>query len=122
MKNIKPFLRIIPEIILILIVIFYWQDAGLRNPVAPVLMGLLLMQLLLRRKTSGLIVSCIFLFLSLWMVLACLSDAMKIEEMNHKAWTFLFFGIGFLSLLGISSTLMFVKYVNQKELKNLQTN
>lgn len=121
MKKLTPIYRILPELILVLVVISYWRDTGLRNPVAPVLMGLLLFQLILRIKTSGLIVSCLFLVLSLWMVLAFLSDAVLIDEMTEKTKTFLVYGICMVTVLCAASTCMFVKYVNKKVAIGRQT-
>ena len=102
------------------LVIEYWMDTGLTNTVAWVLMALLILQLILQRALFSFIIAGLFVFLSAWMTLAFLSDAVKITELTTRAIEFILYGIFICGLLLTASVFMIVKYAGKLEAKNKQ--
>jgi hypothetical protein len=114
MKKIKFLSQFLGDFILISVVFYYWYDTGLTNPFACGLMSLLILQLVLQRIMLGLVVGAIFSFLTLWMALAFISDAIKIPDVTTQAITFICFGVVFCGLLLTGSILMIFKYATKK--------
>ena len=119
MKKLLPFLRWIPEVVLIGVSIIYWEFAGLTiNFIAITLIVLLLLQILLKRNLLGLTLGYLFGFLSLWMVLAVLYEFAEYCSLTEEAQNMLFFGGGICLTSLLMSTLLVLKYIDKpSELK-----
>ena len=98
----------IPEIYLLASAVFYWVSTTLLNPFAVCLVAVLLILFIKKTKTLGVIVSLLFLFLSLYMVLALLSEVNEFPSFNTRAKQLLGFGGAW---LGLNVTLAFVMLV-----------
>ena len=106
---------IIPELFLIVSVIYYWNlTANLFNPVAIVLLGVLTYQIVSEKTISGLLISSIFIFLNLFMVLALLSELSEFEVINQNYNNLVIFGSLYLSLNLLVGGIMFFKYLKLK--------
>lgn len=82
-----------PELLLIASVIIYWVlTAMLVNPVAILLIVLLVAQLRFKNKTFGIILSFIFMLLSAYMMLAIFSDIVHLDFFYPRGLLMLCFG------------------------------
>lgn len=111
MKNSKRLLLMLPEILLIAAVIFYWIYSGMRfNPVAIVLLIILIIQIILRNKILGLIIPGFFIVAGLYMLMALKSEVSEFPVFNAEAGKLMGVGlIYFISVIFISG-LMIYKY------------
>lgn len=101
----------IPEIYLIASTIYYWIMTGtLFNPVAIGLLALLVTLIVLKNRTFGMITSILFLALSLYMVLALVSELSKFSSFNKNAQELLLFGSIYLSINILVSIFMILKW------------
>lgn len=114
-RLLRKILAYVPEIILVIIVSWYWINSGIRNPLAPVLMGLLLAHCYLQRSTFALMVGALFLFLGFWISLAFVSDVLKLSNLNDLSLRFIFYGLFFCGSELTGATLLLSKFVKQKK-------
>ncbi|MFT4942788.1 MAG: hypothetical protein ACI8RH_000522, partial [Flavobacteriales bacterium] len=69
-----------PELFLIVSVIIYWGlSATLVNPVAILLLALLVTQLRFKNKIFGIVLSLVFMVLCMYMMLAIFSDIIDLD-------------------------------------------
>ena len=87
------------------------DTSTLLNPVAIVLLLVLLFQIIFKKTASGLIIGSIFLLLNLYMVLALISELSEFDVVNQGFINLLTFGSIFLGLNIIVSFLMLFKYL-----------
>ena len=112
LKTIKP---ILPELFLIASVFYYWTlTANLFNPVAIILLVVLTYQLISKKPISGLLISSIFIFLNLFMVLALLSELSEFEVVNQNYKNLIIFGSLYLGINLLVGAVMFIKYLKLK--------
>ena|SRR5690554_7975943 len=99
------------EYLLIISTLFYWQSTGyIFNPVAIGLLLILIFQIIFRNKVLGIILPCVLIILSLYMLLALRSELNEFKVFNNEAQTLLLIGLSlFLSII-IVSFLMFFNY------------
>lgn len=99
------------EYLLIIATLFYWHSTSLIfNPVAIGLLLILIFQIIFRNKVLGIILPCILIMLSLYMLLALRSELNEFKVFNNETQTLLAIGLLlFLSLI-IVSFLMFFNY------------
>ncbi len=107
----NKYIQLIPEISLLIITLIYWNSSRLMNPIAFVFTAILIYILVTKNKIVSLIFAGIFLTLSLYMVLAFLSDFHKIETFDAQANKFVLYGVLFLFFSILMSTLLILKNV-----------
>lgn len=99
----------IPELILIGATLFYWvSTAVLFNPVAIVIMLVLLFQLKFKNKIAGVILSSLLLLICTYMLLALGSELSEFPTFNADAGRMLFVGLMlFGGIIGVSGWMMY---------------
>lgn len=99
------------EYLLIAAVLYYWfLTSSFWNPIAIGLLLLLIFQIIFRNKIIGILFPSILMFLSLFMILALISELREFESFNNAAQEMLFFGLTyFLGTIAVS-VLMFFNY------------
>jgi|TARA_R100000479_G_scaffold51000_3_gene24197 hypothetical protein len=113
LRYIKPLFYWMPELYLILATIFYWvSTATLLNPIAFILLVLIVSQLIFNKKGMGIFLSCVFILLNLYLILALLSDLFKISVFSISIQKMFFIGAGFLTLNIIMSIVLLFKHIN----------
>ena len=111
MKKLKQLALHLPEYLLLASVLLFWYSTTLLNPIAIVLTGILILQILFKNRVLGLIIPTILTLASLYMILALISEVNEFPTFNTEAKAMLFVGLFiFLSIIGVS-TLMFFKYL-----------
>ena len=100
----KKFLNILPEILLIIGVFFYWIETSiLINPIAIALVLLLSITMFTNYKTLKIVSSVIFGLLSLFMLIAIISEYREFESGNSEGLKMLAIGLGiFVSTFALS--------------------
>lgn len=112
MKHPTPWYLQLPEYAMVLAVLFYWYSTSLLlNPVAIVLMLVLLLQLVINNRIIGIIIpslvapACCILFLAL------LSEFHEFPTFTYDAGLLLFVGLAFIGTTALACLGMFYKYV-----------
>ncbi|WP_299116666.1 hypothetical protein [uncultured Winogradskyella sp.] len=106
---------LIPEIFLIVSVIYYWiLTANLFNPIAMGLLAILMYQVINRKPLSGLLISGVFIGLNLFMVLALISELSEFETVNQNYKNLIVFGYLYLGCNLLIGSIMFIKYLKLK--------
>jgi hypothetical protein len=112
MKNLK---LVIPELFLIISIIYYWTlTANILNPVAIALLTVMIYQITSKKAISGMIISAIFIFLNLYMVLALISELSEFETVTDNYNNLLIVGTIYIGLNLVMGTFMFLKYIKLK--------
>jgi VIT1/CCC1 family predicted Fe2+/Mn2+ transporter len=105
----------IPELFLIASVLYYWVlTANLFNPYAIGLLAILIYQIISKKSTLGLIISVIVICLTLFMVLALISELSEFNTATENFNNLLLFGSLYLGLTLVMSAFMFFKYLKLK--------
>lgn len=118
MKNVKNILKWMPEIYLICSVIYYWIGTALLfNPIAIAFIFVLILQLMVRNKIIGILISGLFVIINLYLVLALLSELKEFPEFNSSAKMLLFFGSIYMGLNITMGIMMFIKYIKPNKQK-----
>lgn len=113
LKYIKPLFYWMPEIYLILATLFYWiSTATLLNPIAFVLLILVVSQLIFNKKGMGVFVSCILIVINLYLFLALFSELREFSSFTSSAQKLLFIGGGFLTLNILMAIKLLLKHVD----------
>lgn len=114
----KSAFRWFPEVFLISSVIYYWAlTLSLFNPIAIILLVALVAQMYYNNKTVGLVLSSVFIMLTLYMFLALFSDLVKIEEFYSQGFSLLLFGGLYLGVTLFFSISLFIKNIDKPEQK-----
>ena len=123
MERIKLLQKWIPELYLIASVIFYWvSTANLLNPIALFLLAVLAMLFIWKNEILGIVISFLFLGLSLFMVLALISELSEFPTFNQNAKTMLYVGATWLGLNILLSIIMMMKWGKQASLSQATIN
>lgn len=108
----------LPELYLILAVLYYWSLTSLViNPIALVLLGVLIFQILKKKQVSGIIIALIFILLNFYMILALLSELSEFLEFNDKAQQLAIVGFLYLGFNIVVGSFMLVKYIANKRIE-----
>lgn len=100
------------EYLLIVAVLFYWHGtSNLLNPFAIGLLITLIGQLIFKNSVTGILIPCIFILLTMYMLLALLSEVNEFESFNSAAQRLLFIGLAFFLTTILVSFLMIWKYL-----------
>ncbi|MCB0382529.1 MAG: hypothetical protein KDD05_04305 [Psychroserpens sp.] len=122
MKSFKAFFLSLPEYLLIAAVLFYWMSAGVViNFIAIGLIIAVVLQIIFKNKVIGILVPVVFIMISLYMILALLSEVGEFPSFNAEAKTMLFVGLSYFITTIFFSSVMIYKYVvlptNKKTIK-----
>ncbi|WP_339756980.1 hypothetical protein [uncultured Winogradskyella sp.] len=113
--KIKTFRSFIPELFLIASVLYYWVlTSNLLNPFAIGLLAILIYQLISEKSTLGIIISGIVICLTLFMVLALISELSDFDAATENFNHLLIFGSLYLGLTLIMAVFMLYKYLKLK--------
>lgn len=106
---------LIPEFFLVASVLYYWMlTSNLFNPFALGLLALLTFQIVCKKTTLGLVISTVVILLTLYMVLALISELSEFETANQDFNNLWIFGALYLGITLIMASAMFLKYLKQK--------
>ena len=115
MKISKNILYRLPEIYLLIAVLYYWiLTANLLNPFAIILVGLLAFQLKTRIKITGITIAIVLLLLNFFMLFALMSELNEFPEFNSNAKTMALVGFSFFGINIFIGTAMLVLYLTNK--------
>ncbi len=115
MKVSKKLVYLLPEIYLLIAVIFYWiSTANLLNPYAIILIGLLVFQIKTRTKLTGVSIAIVLLLLNFFMLLAVMSELNEFPEFNSKARSLALVGFSFFGINILVGSAMLVLYLSDK--------
>jgi hypothetical protein len=115
MKNSKKIVFRLPEIYLLLAVVYCWiLTANLLNPFAIVLIGLLVFQLYTRNKVTGISIASILIILSFFMLFALMSELNEFPVFNSNAKLLAVVGFSFFGINIIAGSIMLVLYLSDK--------
>ena len=111
-SQLKP---LIPELFLMASVLYYWVlTPNLLNPIAMGLLALLIYQIIKKNAILGLVISAVVMLLTLFMVLALVSELSEFEVANQNYNNLIIFGSLYLGLNLILAGFMFYKYLKLK--------
>lgn len=111
MKNVLSRAVYYAELALVLPVLFYWYYSGsLLNPVAIVLLLVLLGQFFFKNTVSGIVIPIVIIALVLFMLLALQSEFFDFKVFGGDARRLLAVGGGYLSVTLAMAVAMFFKY------------
>ncbi len=120
MKNSISFLSNLVEYLLIIAVLFYWHGtSNLLNPIAIGLLVVLIFQIILKNNVIGVLIPCVLILLSMYMILALLSEVNEFESFNSDAQRLLFIGLDYFLGTIMVSFLMIWKYLVRSTNKTL---
>jgi hypothetical protein len=112
MKNFKHILTWTPEVYFILSIIYYWVLTGtIINQVAISFLALLILQITIRNKISGIIIATIFILLNIYMYFTLLSEFYEFPIIDTDAKRLLIVGSIYLGLNLVMAVLMLIKYI-----------
>jgi hypothetical protein len=108
-RRLKSF---IPELFLITSVIYYWTlTSNLLNPFSIGLLAILGYQIISKKATLGLIISAVVVLITLFLVLALISELAEFEVANQNYNNLFIFGSFYLGLNLVLAGFMFFKYL-----------
>ncbi|MGB0422925.1 MAG: hypothetical protein ACPGED_01325 [Flavobacteriales bacterium] len=111
MKNPTPWYLQLPEYVLMLSVLFYWYSTALLlNPVAILLMAVLILQLIFKNQVVGIIIPSLMALATSFLFLALISEFNEFESFTSDAALLLFVGLAFLGITALASLGMLYKY------------
>ena len=113
MKTSKQTLSLLPEITIITIIILYWSQTYFLNPIAIGLFAVISLKLLLRNTIMNFISVGIFLFTSVFILLAVLSEYHEFTVKNDSAQNLLYFGLLLFGLVITSSIFMGISSIKR---------
>ena len=93
---------------------FLPPEIGRFSPIAIGLLVILLYQVIRKKPLSGLLISAVFIFLNLFMVLALISELSEFEVVNQNYNNLIIFGSLYLGLNLLVGGIMFLKYLKLK--------
>lgn len=115
MKRLNNTLKLLPEYLLIVAVVFYWiSTANVINPYAIILISGLILQIVFKNKTIGIIIPSLLIAFSLLLIFALFSELSEFPTFNREAKKLLFIGLAFFMITIFFSVIMIVKYSNMK--------
>lgn len=120
MKNSISFISNLIEYLLIIAVLFYWHGtSNLLNPFAIGLLAVLIFQIIFKNKVVGVLISCVLILLSMYMILALFAEVNEFQSFNSDAQRLLFIGLAYFLGTITVSFLMIWKYLVKSPTKTL---
>lgn len=110
---------LLTEIYLIASIFYYWFLTGtFLNPVALLLLTVVLLLIWKKNRPLGLSIGIIFLLLNLYILLALKSELSEFNETNEAYYKMMRFGLIYLGLNVMVSLLIIVKWSNFESIKS----
>lgn len=107
----KKWLKFIPEIYFLISVLYYWSmTSSIWNPFAIALLGIIILQLILKSRILGVLLSLLLIFANLFMFLALLSEYHEFNKSTKEARELLLFGSLYLGTNLLMAVLLLIKY------------
>ena len=120
MKNSISFLLNSAEYFLVLAVLVYWHGtSNLLNPFAIGLLAVLIFQIIFKNNVIGVLIPCVLILLSMYMILALFAEVNEFESFNSDAQRLLFIGLAYFLGTIMVSFLMIWKYLVRSTNKTL---
>ena len=111
MTTFKKIILSLPEYLLIAAVLFYWMSAGLViNYIAIGLIIVIVLQIIFKNKVVGIVIPCVLILTSFYMILALLSEVREFPSFNSEAKTLLFVGLAYFLTTMLVSLIMIYKH------------
>jgi len=111
----KKIIFLLPELMILIFSVLWFVDnyrvSSIINYYALSVAVLMVLQMVFKYKIVGVAMALIIALVSLYMVLAVLSEFQDFSEVNFEALKLLFFGLYFCFLGFIAATIMAYKYV-----------
>lgn len=103
--------KIAPEYYLIASVLFYWFfTSNLFNPIVIGLLVILGLQLVFKKRFSGIAIGLLFLLLNILMVLALVAELLEFTQFTSGFYELLIVGLLYLALNILVSVMMIMNY------------
>ena len=119
MTYFKKLMKFIPELYLIIASIIYWELAGHEiNYIAITLIFILIVQLIVKNRISGLFIGTVMILINLYMFLALISELREFPTFNENAYKLLIYGFLYLGANLFMAVLMIEKYGKKNRLEN----
>lgn len=113
--------KVIPELYLILAVLYYWSlTASLLNPIAISLLLVLVYQIITRKQILGIVIATVLILASVYLILALLSELSEFIEFNNDAKELAIFGVLYLGLNITFGAIMLYRYAIKNEIKQTE--
>jgi general stress protein CsbA len=113
--------KVIPELYLILAVLYYWSlTASLLNPIAISLLLVLVYQIITRKQILGIVIATVLILASVYLILALLSELSEFIEFNDDAKELAIFGVLYLGLNITFGAIMLYRYAIKNEIKQTE--
>lgn len=115
MTKLKRILEVAPEYVLLTSVLFYWISSSLSNPIAIVLLVVIVLQLIFKNKMAGFFIGMSLLMFTVYMFMALFSELNELPEFDSSATRLLVIGTLYLSVTLTASIMLIVKSLKRKE-------
>lgn len=113
--------NVIPELYLILAVLYYWSlTASLLNPIAISLLLVLVYQIITRKQILGIVIATVLILASVYLILALLSELSEFIEFNDDAKELAIFGFLYLGLNITFGAIMLYRYAIKNKIKQTE--
>lgn len=113
--------NVIPELYLILAVLYYWSlTASLLNPIAISLLLVLVYQIITRKQILGIVIATVLILASVYLILALLSELSEFIEFNDDAKELAIFGVLYLGLNITFGVIILYRYAIKNEIKQTE--
>lgn len=113
--------NVIPELYLILAVLYYWSlTASLLNPIAISLLLVLVYQIITRKQILGIVIATVLILASVYLILALLSELSEFIEFNDDAKELAIFGVLYLGLNITFGAIMLYRYAIKNKIKQTE--
>lgn len=107
----KPYFKFIPEAYFTFSVLYYWVMAGtLLNPFAIALLAAIVLLLIFKNKTLGLLLSILSILMNLFLFAALMSEYREFHEPTPASRDLILYGSIYLGLNLLISIIMLAKY------------
>lgn len=107
----KKWLKFIPEIYFLISVLYYCSmTPSIWNPFAVALLSIIILQLILKSRILGVLLSLLLIFANLFMFLALLSEYHEFNKATKEARELILFGSLYLGLNMLMAVLLLIKY------------
>jgi len=112
---------VIPELYLLLAVLYYWSlTASLLNTIAISLLLVLIYQIITRNRVLGIVIATVLILASGYLILALLSELSEFSEFNDDAKELAIFGFLYLGLnIGFGGVMLY-RYAIKNKIKKTE--
>ena len=107
----KALLKNLPEVYLLLSILYYWFASSITNWIAIALLITFVLVWIKKVKPLAIGFSVLFIILNLFMVLALFSELSEFEVFNSEAKTLLLVGLTYLGFNLLAGTAILLKHI-----------